>query len=239
MAKPKSFLPLIELCDNFKLKAEHPGPSSELATFCLNSDPESVIGLLYPIVVNKLIQDNVRAKEEGREAPWVIAYYVDQPETLSDRTVRLVHFGNHLSTPELRSEAINALCRTWHTEGTFANVIGGRLWRSELYPVYSNPFGPYERENVVFEVERAAAALFGVVTYGVHMTVYISPPPGSDEEIKIWVPTRSKSKQTSVLRIPQNRMAKRLRFYLAGGEDTLTIVLRVGFRPECLLSNLL
>jgi len=34
------------------------------------------------------------------------------------------------------------------------------------------------------------------VTYGVHMTIYHAPRPGSDDEIKIWVPTRARTKQT-------------------------------------------
>lgn len=197
MSKSRSFLPLVELCDNFRLYSRHPDPSSELASFCLTSDPKTVIGLLFQSVVDRLVEDNDRAIKAGQSEPWVVVYY-DQPETYQDQKVRLVHFADHLSTSELRSQSINTLCRRWHDEGEFADVIGGRLWRSELYPVYTSPFGPYERENVVFEVERAAAALFGVVTYGVHMTVYIPPSPGSEEEIKIWVPTRAKTKQTFV-----------------------------------------
>lgn len=197
MSKSRSFLPLVELCDNFRLHSRHPDPSSELASFCLTSDPKTVVGLLFQSVVDRLVEDNDRAIKAGQSEPWVVVY-CDQPETYQDQKVRLVHFADHLSTSQLRSQSINSLCRRWHEEGEFADVIGGRLWRSELYPVYTSPFGPYERENVVFEVERAAAALFGVVTYGVHMTVYIPPSPGSDEEIKIWVPTRAKTKQTFV-----------------------------------------
>jgi 8-oxo-dGTP pyrophosphatase MutT (NUDIX family) len=47
----------------------------------------------------------------------------------------------------------------------------------------------------VFDIERSASCLFGVVTYGVHMTAYVKV---KDEKhgIKIWIPRRAKSKST-------------------------------------------
>ncbi len=88
-------------------------------------------------------------------------------------------------------------------------------WRDELYPVY----GPQRR--MLFAIERAASALLGVVTYGVHMTAYVRVPPGSGDEkkegnnkngsngssssssssdrgsdMRIWVPRRSRTKHT-------------------------------------------
>jgi len=47
----------------------------------------------------------------------------------------------------------------------------------------------------VFDIERSASCLFGVVTYGVHMTCYTSSP-SSSYGIKIWVPRRAKTKST-------------------------------------------
>lgn len=41
-------------------------------------------------------------------------------------------------------------------------------------------------------MERAASPLFGVVTYGVHLTIYMTEGP----EWRVWVPTRSATKQT-------------------------------------------
>ncbi len=67
-------------------------------------------------------------------------------------------------------------------------------WRGELYPVYS-----YDREKgsreVIMNMERAATPLFGVVTYGVHMTAYTYPTDG-EMGMKIWVPRRAMTKQT-------------------------------------------
>lgn len=59
-------------------------------------------------------------------------------------------------------------------------------WRNELYPVH----GP--GRNIELSMERAASALFGIVTYGVHMTAYVR----AEEGLKIWVPRRAKTKQT-------------------------------------------
>lgn len=50
--------------------------------------------------------------------------------------------------------------------------------------------------NYAFEMERSACALFGVVTYGVHMSVYHEEEDGS---LRVWVPTRAKSKPTYVI----------------------------------------
>lgn len=62
-------------------------------------------------------------------------------------------------------------------------------WRNELYPVY----GP--GDELLFGIERAASALFGMVTYGVHMTAFVRDPSAS-HGLKMWVPRRAKEKQT-------------------------------------------
>lgn len=67
------------------------------------------------------------------------------------------------------------------TRGVFEVLKG---WRNELYPIYGTA--------AKISVERAGAALFGIVTYGVHMTVYVHTAEG----MKLWVPRRAKNKQT-------------------------------------------
>ncbi|OQV04210.1 NUDIX domain-containing protein [Cladophialophora immunda] len=59
-------------------------------------------------------------------------------------------------------------------------------WRSEQYPIY----GP--QRELVLSMERSATPLFGVVTYGVHMTGYVETEQG----IKIWAPRRALTKPT-------------------------------------------
>jgi Domain of unknown function (DUF4743) len=61
-------------------------------------------------------------------------------------------------------------------------------WRNELYPVYG------ANGEVLFAMERGATPLFGVVTYGVHMTVYV--PPTQFQPMRIWTPKRSKKRPT-------------------------------------------
>jgi 8-oxo-dGTP pyrophosphatase MutT (NUDIX family) len=63
-------------------------------------------------------------------------------------------------------------------------VLNG--WRGEEYPVY----GP--NRELLLSMERAATPLFGLVTYGVHMTGYVR----TDEGLKIWAPRRALTKQT-------------------------------------------
>ena len=58
-------------------------------------------------------------------------------------------------------------------------------WRDELYAVYH----PYHRG---IAMERSGTALFGVNTFGVHMTVYTYEA----KELRIWVPRRARTKQT-------------------------------------------
>jgi len=59
-------------------------------------------------------------------------------------------------------------------------------WRSEQYPIY----GP--GKELVLSMERSATPLFGVVSYGVHMTGYVE----TEEGLKIWTPRRALTKQT-------------------------------------------
>ncbi|THH05953.1 hypothetical protein EW145_g4423 [Phellinidium pouzarii] len=181
-----SFLPLVDICDNFKLACHR----ADLVSFYLTADLCPAVGLLWPEVVQALQDDNKFAVKEGRTPSWVFV-----PQAYG-HAFRGVHFAQHLSTPIARSVAIAATCTHWRDTGLFASIIGGHMWRNELYPVYSDPFKSQTPENIEFEVERAASSLFGIVTYGVHMTVYRPPIAGSNEETMIWVPTRSKTKQT-------------------------------------------
>jgi 8-oxo-dGTP pyrophosphatase MutT (NUDIX family) len=61
-------------------------------------------------------------------------------------------------------------------------------WRNELYLITGNR-SQYEKRVTM---ERAGSALFGINSYGVHMTVYVRTEQG----MKIWVPRRAKNKST-------------------------------------------
>jgi 8-oxo-dGTP pyrophosphatase MutT (NUDIX family) len=82
-----------------------------------------------------------------------------------------------------RSAAVQTTFLALRTTGHF-KVLD--KWRDELYPVYGR------EKELLFNVERAASPLLGVVTYGVHLTAYTK----KDGKLKIWIPRRARSKQT-------------------------------------------
>lgn len=90
------------------------------------------------------------------------------------------------ATEAERSQRAAATVHYWRINQAF-EILNG--WRNELYPVY----GP--QNEVLYSIERSASALFGIMTYGVHMTAYVRSPQSS-HGIKIWVPRRAAGKQT-------------------------------------------
>ncbi|KDE07872.1 hypothetical protein MVLG_01966 [Microbotryum lychnidis-dioicae p1A1 Lamole] len=98
--------------------------------------------------------------------------------------------------PQLRGEHIDRLVRNWKGAGKFEECLGG--WRNELYTVYGPKShgvdeNPLPGSNVAFTMERAACALFGLTTFGVHCTAYVEE---EGEPVKLWVPRRAATKQT-------------------------------------------
>ena len=92
------------------------------------------------------------------------------------------------STEAERTRAVEATTRAMQATGHF-HVLA--KWRDEIYPVY----GP--NGETLFNIERSASPLFGVVTYGAHMTAYFRTKSDDDkDDMKIWVPRRAATKQT-------------------------------------------
>lgn len=187
-SSPQSYLDLVEACDNF-----HPSLSSEkLITWRLTPEPSSpVIGLLRPAIVTQLHVVNETAPE-GQKL-WHFAVEGDKP---------LISFAQWVDTPAKRTQAMKRMLEQWRDTGLWPGVIGPTKWRGEMYPIYRNPFGKNDAPldeatedtlNYAFRMERAACALFGAVTYGVHMSVYLEDPQCG---CRIWVPKRAKTKQT-------------------------------------------
>lgn len=87
------------------------------------------------------------------------------------------------ATPAQRSELMAQTLAEAVKRGNFKILHG---WRDEMYPIYG-PGGEF-----LLEMERCASPLFGIVTYGVHMTGYVEDEQG----LRIWVPRRSRTKQT-------------------------------------------
>ncbi|KIY49834.1 nudix hydrolase 20 [Fistulina hepatica ATCC 64428] len=194
-----SFLDLVNRCDNVII-GKPPPPSmppsafddERLIPFHLTPAPDSPkLGLIRPIVLEQLHAENALNQRKNAPEMW----HTITPDRVS--------FCAWLDTHEKRTAAMKVLCERWRDDGIFSDVCGPRKWRAELYPVYADPFGARDhpsdsdgdptRLNFVFEMERAACALFGIVTYGVHMTIYEQLV---DRSLRIWVPSRAKTKQT-------------------------------------------
>jgi Domain of unknown function (DUF4743) len=208
-----SYLQIVDLCDNVDLRRDATDflydakfhEIEQLTPLALTDDIESpVIGLLRPVVVQELIADNARNREQNKPELWHL---------LLDRTLKngrstgpYVSFQSWLDTHDKRTAALNELCRRWRDVGLFPDVCGPAQWRNEMYPIYANPFGPHDHPttaverkalNYVFELERSACPLFGLVTYAVHMAIYdYHVDKEGHKSINIWVPTRALTKPT-------------------------------------------
>jgi len=154
-----------------------PYPGTEAHTslvatlYTLLSPTGTPIGYMTEVVFNALVKVPISIKGElevNRSARTITAF--TQP------------------TEKERSSAVAATCDFWRANKTFEVLAG---WRDELYPVYDETV----EGGKVYDIERSASCLFGVVTYGIHMTAYVR---AKDEKhgIKIWVPRRAKTKST-------------------------------------------
>lgn len=89
-------------------------------------------------------------------------------------------------TVEELTKLLNAVAQFWRVRDAFEVLKG---WRDEQYTIY----GP--GRIVLFTLERAACGLFGLVTYGAHLNVYIPASEGG-RPLRMWCPRRAKTKAT-------------------------------------------
>lgn len=174
MTELKSNLDLVNICDVFPYKDVDPEAyakeMSGLYTLIWDDGHhKEPLGLMREHVLDKLIKTPTAIKGELEVR----------------RTAREVLIF-HQPTEEERSTKAAATTAYWRENKTFRVLEG---WRDELYPVY----GPLN--HLLYSVERTAAALFGIVTYGSHLTAYVKDHTAS-HGIKLWIPRRSKSKGT-------------------------------------------
>ncbi|KAI7089910.1 hypothetical protein KC356_g2004 [Hortaea werneckii] len=174
---PKSNLDLLNECDNF------PYYQTDTKMFFAH------INTYYALYIKDLPD-----VELGYILPSVAQVFSGLPDWKVDnreRSLTLITGSNE----EERSKAVAMTCQALKATGHFQVLKG---WRDELYPVY----GP--NKELLFSIERSASALFGVVTYGCHMSAYTyakrpkseSEAGGEEEELKLWVPRRAATKQT-------------------------------------------
>ena len=164
----KRNIDLVNECDSFPYPEQKPEAYAEVLskywTFRLDRDSRA-FGYIPEWVVQKM--------------PWDTHYWDIDPEsnTVSIATYR--HPQTH------HDEIIQETLATARRQETFQVLRG---WRDELYPIY----GYCKGRAQIISMERAASPLFGINTYGVHMTVYVDAEDG----LRIWVPRRSVNKQT-------------------------------------------
>ncbi|KAK2737433.1 hypothetical protein FQN57_007523 [Myotisia sp. PD_48] len=164
----KSNLELINEGDNFPYYQDNPSAYNNYVanyhTFQISGFDET-FGLIPNSVVDKF--------------PWLKTHWEINRES---RTVTLLAPKN--STEVERSKIIADSMDIAAKSGVFKVLLG---WRNELYPIY----GP--NKEVIASIERSGSILFGIISYGVHMTAYTKDKTNG---IQIWVPRRSKTKQT-------------------------------------------
>ncbi|KAL7750779.1 hypothetical protein RI367_003736 [Sorochytrium milnesiophthora] len=174
-------LDLVAACDNGQYERPFVIPGTEQrCTMALVVDGQPV-GVVHPALEEWIAQassvftiDNV---EHDRGYP------------------KSMHFAKHLTTSEERSKALADVLAQWRehvkqagpdsaSHAVLKPLLG---WRDELYAIYG------ERGRVLFTIERSAAGLFGLKTYGAHMTGYVVAPDGG---MQVWVARRSFKKPT-------------------------------------------
>lgn len=107
--------------------------------------------------------------------PWTSKWTIDHK-------MKRVNLNLLASTPHEISRVIAEMLKIAKEKGVFRVLQG---WRNELYPIVRS-----SQEQIT--MDRAASPLFGIVTYGVHMTAYLK----EENCMKIWVPRRARHKQT-------------------------------------------
>ncbi|KAI5813277.1 NUDIX hydrolase domain-like protein [Pyronema omphalodes] len=173
MSPPYTYLDLVNQVDSFPHAILHPIRHAErLTALKLFTSGSHTLGYIHDPIFEVLKTTAAHERSEKGYDHWVIT-----ANTVSIKG----------DTVEERSSNIKKTLEHWREMKTF-EVCSGKGWRNELYPVYC-PNG-----ELFLEMERSAACLFGVVQYGVHMTVYV--PGATTEDMRIWTPTRHATKST-------------------------------------------
>lgn len=170
---PKSYLDLVNECDNFPY---------------YQTDPNAFFARINSYY-GLYVKDHPKV-ELGYILPSVAEVFRGLPDWKIDDEDRSLTLQTG-STEEERTRAVSFATHAMRETDHFKVLRG---WRDELYPVY----GP--KGELLLSMERAASALFGIVTYGCHMTAYtMKTKEGGEEgekEMHLWVPRRAASKQT-------------------------------------------
>ncbi|KAI8851686.1 NUDIX hydrolase domain-like protein [Chytridium lagenaria] len=158
-----SFISLVRSCNNFT-------PAQERSAFTGAAVGESPAPLFIGTTPVGMVRPDVQ--KQVRNHPKVFIF--------SDRGIEINPL---LSTPEERTNAVEAVLQQWRSEKLFPSLKG---WRSERYSVWG------EDGEIIMQIERAGAGLLGFRAYGVHINGYVM----DGDKTLMWVARRSFTKQT-------------------------------------------
>ncbi|KAF3904700.1 hypothetical protein ABW21_db0209431 [Orbilia brochopaga] len=160
-----SNLQLVERVDAFPNAATHPAAFAErTAEYSRFTYLAHTIGYIIPLV-RAALEDRALSGDWWEITPNAVSL---KGETVEERTANMAK-----------------TTARWREAKRF-DILSG--WRNEMYTVYAPQGKP------AFHMERSATPLFGVLTYGSHMTVYV--PASPTHPMRIWVPRRAAGKST-------------------------------------------
>ncbi|PLW27567.1 hypothetical protein PCASD_20081 [Puccinia coronata f. sp. avenae] len=147
------------------------------------------IGFLRPPIVEALVQDNQHMKQIQKQTCWKLFYLENEEGSLPVKVSFEDWINQSEDWLEARSKQLQRLIRGWKENGLFLDQLAG--WRNEEYSVYG-PKDQTQCSKLAFRIERSAVGLFGVLSFGVHLTAYIK----KEGNFFFWVPRRSATKAT-------------------------------------------
>ncbi|RMZ76866.1 hypothetical protein DV738_g4699, partial [Chaetothyriales sp. CBS 135597] len=172
----KANIDLAKEGDNFPYQFHDPAAYaqnlSHYYNFKLEGYDSCVLGYVHASIAVKIAQSSNWKLTTGGTAP-----------ACGTLTFTPRRNGEPVSSLADRNEVLGLELQSLRERNEF-KVLNG--WRNEKYPIY----GP--NRELLLSMERSCTPLFGVVTYGIHMTAFVR----TDEGIKIWTPRRSLTKPT-------------------------------------------
>ncbi|EDO15707.1 hypothetical protein Kpol_1000p19 [Vanderwaltozyma polyspora DSM 70294] len=167
VSKCSSFLKVVERTD--KLPVDYDGYDNfkDKVYYMVTHDGAEKLGFVLRFAIDEMVRVNSDLFQE--------LFTIDEIE-------HEIRFKSH--DFEERNRLLDELALELYHKSTLKEIKG---WRDEKYPVYVD-------KNLYILVERSMAGALGIVTYGIHINGYTVEK--STNEIKFWIPRRSKSKQT-------------------------------------------
>ncbi|CCC72206.1 hypothetical protein NCAS_0J02270 [Naumovozyma castellii] len=129
---------------------------------------------------------------DGRRIGFVLKFVIDEMRFVAEDimkqmfTVDEKYHGLRFKSSNFdeRNKQLDILSKDMYLKSSIAGVKG---WRNEKYAVW------VDRTPYIL-LERAMAGVMGIITYGIHINGYVQE--NDNDELKIWVPRRSATKQT-------------------------------------------